>query len=269
MITSYINPLYLPLVPPMDLNKDNARYGLLSPYQMQLRLTDGEGLFGTRRSSGDHIHGHNGIDLLAPVGTKIYAASDGIVKEVSTKNILIQHDNAGFNYLTFYSHLQNVLVSVGSSVFCGQPIGEVGLFDGKEDHLHFEVRYPFDNAAPSRINSLTVDPTFAMYHWEIKAFSNTASMRYLKDKVIITSLEEVIRGRQLRFLLCKVESEAKDLYLPLQTGLPEDDSLAETIKQAFFSGKKVQIVWRESLFFSKIQNSKLKTPIITEIKVYH
>lgn len=92
------------------------------------------------------LHGYNGVDIAAPVGTPIFAAAAGevIVARSSGWNggygeyVVIEHPNGT---QTLYSHLSQVLVTSGISVFKGQVIGYVGN-TGKSTgpHLHFEIR---------------------------------------------------------------------------------------------------------------------------------
>jgi LysM repeat protein len=92
------------------------------------------------------IHGHNGIDLGAPVGTSIVASASGtvIVSKTGGYNggygtyVVISHPNGT---QTLYSHMNANLVTVGQAVSQGQKIGTVGM-TGKTSgpHLHFEVR---------------------------------------------------------------------------------------------------------------------------------
>src|SRR5690606_1590516 len=92
------------------------------------------------------LHGYNGIDLGAPVGTGVYASAGGsvILAKSSGWNggygnyIIISHDNGT---QTLYSHLSSVNVSLGQRVSQGDLIGAVGS-TGKSTgpHLHFEVR---------------------------------------------------------------------------------------------------------------------------------
>jgi murein DD-endopeptidase MepM/ murein hydrolase activator NlpD len=101
-------------------------------------------LAGGRRTQG--IHGHNGVDIAASIGTPIVAAAGGQVISAKSsgynggygKMIIISH--AG-NVQTVYGHLNSVNVSVGQTVSQGQTIGSVGN-TGKSTgpHLHFEVR---------------------------------------------------------------------------------------------------------------------------------
>ena len=90
---------------------------------------------------------HHGMDFAAPTGTPVYATGDGIIEKIkksrSKKNygnyILIDH---GYDYQSFYAHLDKVLVSKGKKVKRGDLIGYVGN-TGKSTapHLHYEIRY--------------------------------------------------------------------------------------------------------------------------------
>lgn len=101
-------------------------------------------LVGGVRTQG--IHGYNGVDLAAPVGTPILASAAGTVivaKEGGWNGgygsyVVIQHDNGS---QTLYSHESSVIVSVGQTVVQGQVIGYVGA-SGKATgpHVHFEIR---------------------------------------------------------------------------------------------------------------------------------
>jgi len=96
------------------------------------------------------IHGYNGVDYGAPIGTPVYSAAEGsvIVSRFRTLSdpwfggygnyIVIEHPNGT---QTLYGHLSAVYVAVGARVDKGQSIGEVGN-TGKSTgpHLHFEVR---------------------------------------------------------------------------------------------------------------------------------
>ena len=101
-------------------------------------------LTGGIRTQG--IHGYNGVDLAASVGTPILASASGevIVAKDSGWNggygeyVVIQHGNGS---QTLYGHMSNVAVSSGTTVEKGQVIGYVGS-TGKStgSHLHFEIR---------------------------------------------------------------------------------------------------------------------------------
>lgn len=93
------------------------------------------------------LHGYNGIDLGAPVGTNVMASAGGTVI-IALGNggwnggygnyIVIQHPNGT---QTLYAHLSKVYVARGQVVGQGESIGTVGK-TGKATgpHLHFEIR---------------------------------------------------------------------------------------------------------------------------------
>ena len=90
---------------------------------------------------------HYGMDFSAPIGTPIYATGDGTIEKIKKSRskkdygnyILINH---GYDYQSFYAHLDKVIVSKGKKVKRGDLIGYVGN-TGKSTapHLHYEVRY--------------------------------------------------------------------------------------------------------------------------------
>lgn len=92
------------------------------------------------------VHGYNGVDIGAPIGTPVVASATGdiIVSRGSGWNggygeyIVVKHSNGT---QTLYAHLSEVIVSAGMHVVRGQVIGYVGN-TGKStgSHLHFEVR---------------------------------------------------------------------------------------------------------------------------------
>lgn len=85
---------------------------------------------------------HDGVDLTAPPGTKIYATGDGEVAETAYergygKMVIINH---GFNYKTRYAHMSQILVRQGQKIKRGDVIGKVGnTGTSTGPHLHYEV----------------------------------------------------------------------------------------------------------------------------------
>ncbi len=92
------------------------------------------------------IHGYNGIDLAASIGTPVVASAGGeviIAREGGWNGgygsyVVIKHDNGS---QSLYAHMSAVHVGVGQAVGKGESIGAVGN-SGKSTgpHLHFEIR---------------------------------------------------------------------------------------------------------------------------------
>lgn len=110
-------------------------------------------------SQGFHLGSHNGIDMAAPKGTPIYAATGGTVTVAGL------HDPAGFGAVvyitdddgtvTWYGHVDTWLVHAGQHVAAGQQIATVGNRGDSYGasggyHLHFEV-----HVGPGPINPVT------------------------------------------------------------------------------------------------------------------
>ena len=86
---------------------------------------------------------HEGVDFVAPTGTTIVAAANGVVTNVEYHHefgnvIEIDH---GDSLMTRYAHASKTLVKVNDIVKRGQKIAEVGSTGRSTgSHLHFEVR---------------------------------------------------------------------------------------------------------------------------------
>lgn len=94
---------------------------------------------------------HDGVDIEASYGSKIYATADGIVTYSGWEGGygLLVKINHGYGYETRYGHNSKNLVKVGQRIKKGQLIGysgKSGVVTGP--HLHYEVR----------VNGKPVDP---------------------------------------------------------------------------------------------------------------
>jgi len=120
-----------------------------SPYATPTGTPSQAGYYLRPIAGGIHtqgIHGYNGVDLAASVGTPIFASAEGdVIVAKSTgwnggygQYVVIQHANGS---QTLYSHASSVIVSVGQHVQQGQVIAYVGR-TGKATgaHVHFEIR---------------------------------------------------------------------------------------------------------------------------------
>ncbi len=130
--------------------------------------------YGYRR---DPIYGstkfHAGLDFAAKTGTAVYATGDGIVETANRRSgygncIDISH---GYNYITRYAHLSEILVEPGKSVKRGDLIGRVGS-TGKSTgpHLHYEVRFKDEPQNP--VNYYFMDLTPEQYAEMVREAEN-------------------------------------------------------------------------------------------------
>lgn len=103
---------------------------LSSPYGMRVSPITGSWKF------------HNGIDMAAPEGTRVFACKSGKVTNTGRNDtygnfVTVTHNNG---MKSFYAHLSRILVEKGQLVAGGALIGNVGqtgLATGP--HLHFEI----------------------------------------------------------------------------------------------------------------------------------
>lgn len=118
--------------------------------------------YGYRR---DPVYGttkfHEGLDFAAKNGVPVYATADGNVEVAERRGgygncVDIAH---GYNYMTRYGHLSEILVKPGQEVKRGEIIGKVGS-TGKSTgpHLHYEVRFKDEPQNPVNYYFMDVTP---------------------------------------------------------------------------------------------------------------
>jgi murein DD-endopeptidase MepM/ murein hydrolase activator NlpD len=96
---------------------------------------------------------HTGLDLVAPMGTPVHAAADGVIVSAQFSGrygrlIVIDH---GHGLDTMYAHLSQFEVVAGQEIRRGQLLGYSGA-SGRVSgpHLHFEVRQGGSPVNPMR-----------------------------------------------------------------------------------------------------------------------
>lgn len=116
------------------------------------------------------VRQHNGIDLMAPVGTEVVCTADGVVIDVEKSaqvmgcRVTIAH---GDGYVTTYSHLSGTQVRNGQKVSRGTVIAWVGASGNTfAPCLHYEilkngeykepVNYFFADLTPAQYNEMLV-----------------------------------------------------------------------------------------------------------------
>jgi murein DD-endopeptidase MepM/ murein hydrolase activator NlpD len=105
-----------------------------------------QSFFGDARDRGSRDH--HGVDIFAPRGTPVLAASGGIVTSVGTNTLggnVIWIARPGHREAHYYAHLDRQLVTVGTRVEKGDVIGLVGNTGNARataPHLHFGIYAP-------------------------------------------------------------------------------------------------------------------------------
>ena len=113
---------------------------LEAPLETGIYLTS---IFGMRLNpiSKDSLSMHNGIDLFAEEGTNVYSLWNGVVSNVynSESNGLTIEISHGPNMKSYYSHLSQSLVKIGSKINKGDKIALTGHSNENKTYLHFGV----------------------------------------------------------------------------------------------------------------------------------
>lgn len=129
---------------------------------------------------------HNGIDIAAPVGTPVYAATAGRVyrayDDSCAGNALLTTGPRSLRLV--YAHLERIDVIEGRHVLPGQLIGAVGAGrpgcnPGGVPHLHFGVIVRDDSGAPE-----TRDPWPFLIDPQGRIACVDPSRRYRRDEAL-------------------------------------------------------------------------------------
>jgi murein DD-endopeptidase MepM/ murein hydrolase activator NlpD len=130
-----------PALLPRPTPADGDVGGGVCPVMGPVRIGQG---WGAPRDGGRRRH--QGIDLLAPAGTRLVAVASGHISRVSNLDRgrgginLWLRDRRGTAF--YYAHNQHNLVRLGQRVRAGQVIARVGATGnarGGPPHLHFQI----------------------------------------------------------------------------------------------------------------------------------
>ena len=88
---------------------------------------------------------HEGQDILAPAGTPLVAATDGVIAETgsdgSEGNYVYLHERRRDRTYVYMHMIAPAIVGAGDEVNAGERLGAVGCTGSCwGDHLHFEIR---------------------------------------------------------------------------------------------------------------------------------
>jgi murein DD-endopeptidase MepM/ murein hydrolase activator NlpD len=138
--------------------KRAARAAAKAAAAARARATSGGGGNGARAGSSNYVFPtsgwvsscfgyrwgrlHGGVDIAAPIGTNIYAATSGVVARSgsATGFGLALYIRGRDGAITVYGHVNQEFVHAGDRVVAGQLIAEVGnRGHSTGPHLHFEV----------------------------------------------------------------------------------------------------------------------------------
>jgi peptidoglycan LD-endopeptidase LytH len=135
-----------------------------------------QSFWGDPRDAG--ARSHEGIDLFAPRLTPVVAAADGRVTRVNENNlggkvVWMRPDNK--DYVLYYAHLEQQLVTDGQEVSAGDTLGLVGNTGNARNtppHLHFGIYasggavdpFPFVNPVEKLPGSITA-PLSSIGKW--------------------------------------------------------------------------------------------------------
>ncbi len=102
-----------------------------------------QSLFGVDRDAGRRVH--HGIDIFAPRGTPVLAATDGVIRSTSPNNlggIVVWLSDEVRRQSLYYAHLDTQIVQPGQRVRTGDTLGFVGNTGNARTtppHLHFGI----------------------------------------------------------------------------------------------------------------------------------
>lgn len=100
---------------------------------------------------------HQGLDISAPIGTKVFAPADGVIVNAHWDGAygnVVEVDH-GFGLKTKYAHLSKFTVNAGERIKRGQLLGAVGTTGRSTGpHLHYEITLNGKHLDPQRFVEL-------------------------------------------------------------------------------------------------------------------
>jgi murein DD-endopeptidase MepM/ murein hydrolase activator NlpD/SH3-like domain-containing protein len=167
-------------------------------------------VFGDERDGGRRDH--HGVDIFAPRGTPVLAATEGTITRVDDtprggKVVWLRDAKRGQNL--YYAHLDSQLVVPNTRVLPGDTLGTVGNTGNARTtspHLHFGIYrrgegpvdpYPFVHTPRTELPSLTAD-TAALGGW-VRVAANQLPLR-TQPAATASSVADLPRHTALRLI---------------------------------------------------------------------
>ncbi len=195
--------------------------------------------FGDPREGGKRSH--QGIDIFAPKGTPVLAASEGVASRVTTNRLggkVVWLTIMKKRFTQYYAHLDSQAVRTGQKVQVGDTIGFVGNTGNARTtppHLHFSIYkygagavdpYPFVHGLLEEAPSVAIDTS----HVGMPARTKAA----LSNIRLSPSTSSPILAAYPQYTLLNIEGKSNKWY---RITLPDDqrgflhESLIESIEE--------------------------------------
>jgi hypothetical protein len=254
----FVPPLDLPLT----LRAENGRFGALRPSPLPevppcatRQLIDADDPSNPTGADVYFAYGiHEAVDLAASVGDCVFAAYSGRVVEVEADragtrgNVTIDHHPQGLGFVTKYNHITDVRVAVGNFIQKGVPFAAVSA-EPAEPHLHFELwavvdRDVADPSWPGDTDLVPVDPTRALYAWEVR----TAADEELAGGASAPRSIGLVQLNAIPFFTAAFATAT--VHVPMYEPMTADERLAvELLRDAYRGNVDVTVRFRRSSFW--------------------
>ncbi len=218
---------------------------------------------------------HDGIDLPAPIGTKVFAMRDGTIQSagpgvpkqtprgIHSRHVIlkVEDPNEGDIFLV-YLHLYSIAEGIiaGAGVTQGQLLGTVGEDDATYPHLHMEFR------RGSSAERCSVHPLRYLPYTDKPNFSAPVPNRFNRFKAEDGSAQITAR---LRFSACsKLEGDLQGVEVDLLNGttLLERRVVDFNDKSTINEGKGDELIFKKDIGVEGYQKSDMVKDCRTDLQ---
>ena len=201
------------------------------------RSTDDETMIGGQSYTYTRHRAHEGVDLVAREGARVFAVTDGLVAVSATNTeddrgpawVVLDHHPSSLGHISVYYHL-SVGIDVGTSVREGQLIGFVGTHRSGS-HLHFELRHVTvpSGSLDSDRSSVPLNPGPSLERY---SFSDEDAQE--TEECHITELWVMQHATvAIPYMRIKIDTSELNFFLPLEHPSADDLQMASVLKLTF------------------------------------